>query len=115
MGYLSNVFSLVAILIVLGLPVVITGWNLLGIVFIIQIWDGDSLIVMGFFCLFHFNMLILSITHIHKMMKEHIHLLNTHNTVALRNKKGCYHCCEQTALYRQCFRGIDSGKDTQIP
>ena len=59
--------------------------NVLGIFFAIQIFDKDEIITDLFLYLFHFNMLVLSVTHINIAMKEQVSLLNDKTTV-LRHK-----------------------------
>lgn len=59
--------------------------NVLGIFFAIQIFDKDEIITDLFLYLFHFNMMVLSVTHINIAMKEQVSLLNDKATV-LRHK-----------------------------
>lgn len=55
--------------------------NVLGCIFAVQIWSSDKFPGIFWLYLFHFNMLVLSVTHIHKMMKEHIEIFHERKTV----------------------------------
>ena len=53
----------------------------IGTFFEIQTWREDELPYILLFYLFHFNMLILSVSHIHRVMKDHIRILHERKTV----------------------------------
>ena len=55
--------------------------HVVGTFFEIQTWREDELPYILLFYLFHLNMLILSVSHIHRVMKDHIRILNERKTV----------------------------------
>jgi len=64
---------------------VATAWvvvgNIVGCVFAAQIWSGNRMPEVLWLYLYHFNMLVLSVTHVRKVLREQVEILNERNRV----------------------------------